>query len=771
MKENDSESDEDVNEIKENDNITSNSSFKNSDINITNNNKLDLDVKKLPLLKDKISIIQDKENIKPPIYLDELVTRKKYDDIDIKSFSDIISNMLVEIKDLIKLIENNFSKKNEKLFELINKYKIPYLNFFYSLLFLSKELFKINNLVQFKYSENINDINEYNKQKQINLEDFEDINEYINKIKRETKLFNDLEKEEQIESLKFHILELFELEKKMFNYYDNIDFIPGLIPITICFNGIEMNISDTIKSFNEVIITKYEKKHLIMIFLNNLSKINSLAYFINIISYSFDINNIFSQKENESGIWKCIKQHYIKYIPYSREIINKRINKILEFINIGYASINKAKSNNNLLKKYVSFGMHSTLFFFSKNKSISESKNFLMNPDLDALLFVWNMLDNPLFTKLVQIILPSVKFNNFYFIKRTEKEIDIKLIEELCLKTEKYNPYNDEENKIIYKLFNGEKNKNKLNDNLPLIKKNDKDNKTNENYVKIFVYNYQKLKFNSKIIKESDIKDINNIKEDKSKKVEKKKTIMIHVHGGGFVAMSPKSHENYTLKWANNLKIPIFSIDYRLSPGVAFPKSLDDVYQSYMWIIKYSKSIFNIEFDEIIIAGDSAGGNLILSLTYLLIMNKIKLPKVIFMFYPALKIDINTIVPSYLNAMTDIILEYHLLKYCIGSYSGIYTDNGKVVTDTRNKFLSPIFMDDSILKLLPPIRIFGGSCDVLRDDTFYLMEKLLKLNKDIFFYEFKYFPHGYLNYDFKSLFPECSLITDKIIKEIEKYIE
>ena len=199
MKENDSESDEDVNEIKENDNITSNSSFKNSDINIANNNKLDLDDKKLPLLKDKISIIQDKENIKPPIYLDELVTRKKYDDIDIKSFSDIISNMLVEIKDLIKMIENNFSKKNEKLFELINKYKIPYLNFFYSLLFLSKELFKINNLVQFKYSENINDINEYNKQKQINLEDFEDINEYINKIKRETKLFNDFEKEEQIE--------------------------------------------------------------------------------------------------------------------------------------------------------------------------------------------------------------------------------------------------------------------------------------------------------------------------------------------------------------------------------------------------------------------------------------------------------------------------------------------------------------------------------------------------------------------------------------------
>ena len=167
---------------------------------------------------------------------------------------------------------------------------------------------------------------------------------------------------------------------------------------------------------------------------------------------------------------------------------------------------------------------------------------------------------------------------------------------------------------------------------------------------------------------------------------------MFHVHGGGFVAMSPTSHEIYTLEWANHIKIPIFSIDYRLSPGIAFPKSLDDVYQSYIWIVKYSKTIFNIEFDRIIMTGDSAGGNLILSLTYLLIMNNIKLPYIIFMFYPALKIDIHTIVPSYLNAMTDIVLEYYLLKYCIDSYCGKNTDNGKVITDTRNKFLSPIFI-------------------------------------------------------------------------------
>jgi hormone-sensitive lipase len=41
---------------------------------------------------------------------------------------------------------------------------------------------------------------------------------------------------------------------------------------------------------------------------------------------------------------------------------------------------------------------------------------------------------------------------------------------------------------------------------------------------------------------------------------------VIHVHGGGFVAMSSASHQCYTRLWADSLGVPIFSIDYRLAP-------------------------------------------------------------------------------------------------------------------------------------------------------------------------------------------------------------
>ena len=740
-----------------------------NDNNIINSSESNND-NKLPMLSDKIKISIDIDYIKPPIYQNELTTQKNYDDIDIKAFSSNLSNLLIKVTEIKNLIDSVFSEKNKYFMEFINSHNIPYMNFFYDLLFIIKELNIVYILTNFKYSENSKNIDSYNLLKNKIIEDhkYNGIDNFLQTLKIKNKIFNETISENHLELLKGRIEMLLEEEKKMFDYYDNIEFIPGLRPISICFDFIEMIIIETKKSLNEMKDSKYKEEHLIMNFLNNLSKVDSFTDFINTICWSYDINDVLNQKENDSLIWKAIKQHYIKYNLYKRDIINKAIDKILDFVKIGYASINKAKSNiNSKLKLYTSFGMYSTLYFFQRKKAQTGAKDFLMKPELDALLTVWGMIDNPIFLELVKIVLPSVKFKQSFYIKRTQKEIDINLIEALSGKTSSFNYFDEEQNKEIHDLFIGERDENNLNDDLPLIKEKNEGSKTDENFVKIKVYYFGKMKFNSKIKNKNDI---DKVSQELKKGTNEKKTIMIHVHGGGFVAMSPKSHENYTLKWANYLKIPIFSIDYRLSPGVAFPKSLDDVYQSYLWILNYSEIFFNIEFDEIILAGDSAGGNLILSLTYLLIMNKIKLPKAIFLFYPALKIDINTLVPSYLNSINDFILEYHLLKFCIESYCGKLTDNGKIITDTRNQFLSPLFMDNNILKLLPPIRIFGGSCDPLRDDSFYLMEKLLKLNKDVYFYEFKYFPHGYLNYDFKMVFPEMTLINDIIMKEIEKFI-
>lgn len=51
--------------------------------------------------------------------------------------------------------------------------------------------------------------------------------------------------------------------------------------------------------------------------------------------------------------------------------------------------------------------------------------------------------------------------------------------------------------------------------------------------------------------------------------------------------MSPYIHQAYVRKWANNLNVPVFSVDYRKSPEYAFPEGLDDCFQTYVWMIRY----------------------------------------------------------------------------------------------------------------------------------------------------------------------------------------
>jgi len=44
------------------------------------------------------------------------------------------------------------------------------------------------------------------------------------------------------------------------------------------------------------------------------------------------------------------------------------------------------------------------------------------------------------------------------------------------------------------------------------------------------------------------------------------------------------------------------------------------------------------------------------------------------------------------------------------------------------------------------------------------------LKKDVKLVELKFFPHGFLNYDFALLMPEASIATDIIVEEMEKVI-
>ena len=73
------------------------------------------------------------------------------------------------------------------------------------------------------------------------------------------------------------------------------------------------------------------------------------------------------------------------------------------------------------------------------------------------------------------------------------------------------------------------------------------------------------------------------------------------------------------------------SIDYRLAPAYPFPCGLEDVWQVYNWAITRAEEEIGFLPQKVFLAGDSAGGNLILGLACMAIEKGIRLPDGILM--------------------------------------------------------------------------------------------------------------------------------------------
>ena len=73
-------------------------------------------------------------------------------------------------------------------------------------------------------------------------------------------------------------------------------------------------------------------------------------------------------------------------------------------------------------------------------------------------------------------------------------------------------------------------------------------------------------------------------------------TLVIHFHGGGFVAQSSASHESYLRRWAKYLHTPILSVDYTLCQGAAdtstaYPRALHECCYAYCWALAHSRTL------------------------------------------------------------------------------------------------------------------------------------------------------------------------------------
>ncbi|KAJ5305579.1 Protein of unknown function DUF3468 [Penicillium atrosanguineum] len=96
--------------------------------------------------------------------------------------------------------------------------------------------------------------------------------------------------------------------------------------------------------------------------------------------------------------------------------------------------------------------------------------------------------------------------------------------------------------------------------------------------------------------------------------------IMLYVHGGAYFFGSVDTHRYMMQRHARKLKGRVFAPDYRLSPQYPFPCGLQDCLAAYLFLLK------TFDPSEIVLAGDSAGGGMALSMLVIMRDQGIPLP-------------------------------------------------------------------------------------------------------------------------------------------------
>ncbi|MEE6527318.1 hypothetical protein FKM82_028625, partial [Ascaphus truei] len=147
--------------------------------------------------------------------------------------------------------------------------------------------------------------------------------------------------------------------------------------------------------------------------------------------------------------------------------------------------------------------------------------------------------------------------------------------------------------------------------------------------------------------------------------------LIIHFHGGGFVAQTSKSHEPYLRTWAQELGAPILSVDYSLAPEAPFPRALEECFYAYCWALTHCR-LLGSTAERVCLAGDSAGGNLCITVSLRAAAVGIRMPDGIMAAYPATLLQA-TASPSRLLTLIDPLLPLSVLSKCLSAYAGTVT--------------------------------------------------------------------------------------------------
>lgn len=203
------------------------------------------------------------------------------------------------------------------------------------------------------------------------------------------------------------------------------------------------------------------------------------------------------------------------------------------------------------------------------------------------------------------------------------------------------------------------------------------------------------------------------------------KAQILYFHGGGFLVGGLESHDDVCAELCASTGFALTSVDYRLAPEHIFPAAYEDAVAAYGYLTKTSAL-------PIILAGDSAGGNLAASLAFATKQASVK-PIGQVLIYPALTHDLSS------NSYSEHANAPHLTTADVKFYRELVTGGTDRSQDPRCAPLA-----DTDFSGLPATHVFGAACDPLLDDGRAYCEKINAAGGNAHFTEEAGLVHGYL---------------------------
>lgn len=215
--------------------------------------------------------------------------------------------------------------------------------------------------------------------------------------------------------------------------------------------------------------------------------------------------------------------------------------------------------------------------------------------------------------------------------------------------------------------------------------------------------------------------------------------VLVYYHGGGWVIGNIEAVDRSLRLLADEAKVVIVSVDYRLAPENPYPASWDDAEDAFVWTVDNAERLGG-ESSGVCVGGDSAGGTMAAVVTSRRLNAEEPGPACQLLYYAAID---NRPVPE----MRDDYLSARLFWQGFGLDVPFTEYVHQVVFPNENLSqpeISPLYADN--IADMPPTLVVAAGFDPLRDSDRAYAAALATAGVSVFYLEYSSMRHGFLQH-------------------------